>query len=50
MKAWSKMIGVLVFSGGESKLAPVFRVATEGLGLQSILSDFELCGHVAIKL
>ena len=25
------------------------RAATEGMGLQSILSDFDLCGHVATK-
>ena len=25
------------------------RAATEGLGLQSILSDFDVCGHAAIK-
>ena len=40
---------VLVPNSGESKLAAVVRAATEGLGLQSILSDFDLCGHVAIK-
>ena len=27
----------------------VVRAATEGVGLQSILGDFGLCGHVAIK-
>ena len=36
-------------SSGESELAAVVRAATEGMGLQSILSDFDLCGHVAIK-
>ena len=49
VKAWSKMIGVLALSSGESELAAVVRAATEGLGLQSILSDFDLSGHVAIK-
>ena len=49
MKAWSKTMGILALSSGESKLAAVVRAATEGMGLQSILSDFDLCGHVAIK-
>ena len=48
VKAWSKTVGVLALSGGESELAAV-RAATEGMGLQSILNDFCLCGHVAIK-
>ena len=42
-------MGVLALSSGESELAAVVRVATEGMGLQSILNDFCLCGHVAIK-
>ena len=42
-------MGVLALSSGESELAAVVRAATEGLGLQLILSDFDLCGHVAIK-
>ena len=49
VKAWSKTLGVLALSSGESELAAVVRAATEGLGLQSILNDFCLCGHVAIK-
>ena len=49
VKAWSKTMGVLALSSGESELAAVVRAATAGLGLQSILSDFSLCGHVAIK-
>ena len=36
MKAWSKTLGVLALSSGESELAAVARAATEGLGLQSI--------------
>ena len=47
--AWSKTTGVLALSSGESELAAVVRAATEGLGLQSILRDPDLCGHVAIK-
>ena len=42
-------MGVLALSSGESELAAVVRAATEGVGLQSILNDFSLCGHVAIK-
>ena len=49
VKTWSKTMGVLALSCGESELAAVVRAATEGLGLQSILSDIDLCGHVAIK-
>ena len=49
MKAWSKTMGVLALSSGESELAAVVRAATEGMGLQSILNDFRLRGHVAIK-
>ena len=50
VKAWSKTMAVLALSSGESELAAVVRAATEGKGLQSILNDFCLCGHVAIKL
>ena len=38
--ARSKTVGVLALSSGESGLAAVVREATEGMGLQSILSDF----------
>ena len=47
--AWSKTMGVLALGSGESELAAVVRAATDGLRLQSILGDFDLCGHVAIK-
>ena len=49
VKACSKTMGVLALSSGESKMAAVVTVAPEGLGSQSILSDFHLCCHVAIK-
>ena len=49
VKAWSKTMGLLALSSGESELAAVVRAATEGLGLQPILRDFGLWGHVAIK-
>ena len=49
LKAWSKTLGVLALSSGESELAALVRAATEGMGLQSILNDFCLCGHVTIK-
>ena len=42
VKAWSKTMGVLALSSGESELAAVVMAATEGSGLQSILSDFDL--------
>ena len=40
---------ILALSIGESGLAAVVRAATEGMGLHSILSDFGLFGHVAIR-
>ena len=49
VKAWSKTLGIMALSSGASEVAAVVRAATEGMGLQSILSDFDLCGHVAIK-
>ena len=48
VKAWSKTVGVLALSIGESELAAVVRAATEGMGLQQMLNDFCLCGQVAI--
>ena len=49
VKAWSKTMGVLALSSGESELAAVVRAATEVMGLQPILKDFCLWGHVAIE-
>ena len=49
VKAWSETMGVLALSSGESELAAVVRAATEGVGLQPKRSDFDLCGHAAIK-
>ena len=49
VKVWSKTMGILAPSSGESELAAVVRAATEGLGLQSVLGDFDSCGHVAVK-
>ena len=49
VKAWSKTMGILALRRREFELASVVWAATEGLGLQSFLSDFDLCGHVAIK-
>ena len=51
VKAWAKTKakGVRALSSGESELVAIVRAATESLGLQSILSDFDLCSHVAIK-
>ena len=47
VKALSKTMGILALGGGDSELAAVVRAATEKMGLQSMLSDFSLCGHVA---
>ena len=41
-------MGVQALSSGGCKLAAV-GAATEGMGLKSILNDFCLSGHVAIK-
>ena len=49
VKAWSKTVGVLALSSGESELAAAVRAATKVVGLQSIQIDFCLCGHVAIE-
>ena len=49
VKAWSKTVGVLALSSGESELAAAVRAATDVVGLQSIQNDFCLCGHIAIK-
>ena len=43
MKAWSKTMGDLALSSGESELAAVVRAATAGLG------QLWLVCHVAIK-
>ena len=48
-ESWSTTMGILALGSGESELASVVRAATQCLGLQSILSDFDFCGHVAIK-
>ena len=48
-KRGPKTVGVLDLCSGESELAAVVSGATEGLGLQSILVDFGLCEHVAVK-
>ena len=51
VKAWSKLVGVLALSSGESELAAVLRGATISSGLQSYIYilNFVLCCHVAIK-
>ena len=49
VKAWSKTVRFVVLTSEESEQAPVVMPTTEGMGLQSILSDFSLRGHVAIK-
>ena len=44
LKAWSKTMGILALSSGESELAgQVWKYN------QLILGDFDLCGHVAVK-
>ena len=41
MKAWSRTQTLIALSSGESELAAVTKAATEGLGLQSVLRDFD---------
>ena len=45
-KVWSKTTGILPLRSGESELTTVVRAPTEGMGLQSTLSDFSLRGPV----
>ena len=45
-KAWSKPTRILPLRSGESELATVVRAPTEGMGLQSTLSDFSWRGDV----
>ena len=49
VKALSKNPGNFGLPCGESELAAVVRAASEEMGLQSILSDFNLFGQKAIK-
>ena len=49
VKAWSKTMGVLALSSGESELAAVVSAATEVVVLRSILDGLCLCGHEAIE-
>ena len=40
VKSWSKTLSTLALSSGESELAALAKGTAEGLGIQSILSDF----------
>ena len=42
VEVWSNTMGILALSSGESELAAVVRAATEGLGSQSTLGEFDL--------
>ena len=48
LKAWSKTMEVLALSSGESELGALVKACTEGLGVQSLLSDYGI--PVSIKI
>ena len=48
LKSWSKTMDILALSSGESELGAVIRAAAEGLGMQSVLSDYGI--DVKVKL
>ena len=49
VKAWSQTMGILALSSVEFELTAVVRAATEGVGLQPLLSDFGLCSTDSAK-
>ena len=49
IKSWSKTMPVLALSSGESELAAVTKGASEGLGFQSSLKDFQHNASVVLK-
>ena len=44
IKAWSKTMDILALSSGESELAALTKACTEGIGIQSLLADFQQAG------
>ena len=42
LKAWSKTMEILALSSGESELGALVKGCTEGLGIQSLLADFDI--------
>ena len=49
LKGWSKTMEILALSSGESELGALVRACTEGLGMQSLLRDFNVRVGVDIK-
>ena len=49
MKAWSKTMGILAVSSGESELAAIIRAATKVLAYSQFWVIFNLIRHVVIK-
>ena len=49
VKSWSKTMPTLALSSGESELAAMVKACGEGLGIQSILSDFNVGTSLVIR-
>ena len=49
VKTWSKIMPTLALSSGESELAAMVKACGEGLGIQSILSDFNVDTSLTIR-
>ena len=48
IKAWSKTMEILALSSGESELGAMVKGCTEGLGVKSLLADFDISVQVKI--
>ena len=48
LKAWSKTMEILALSSGESELGALVKACTEGLGIKSLLADFDTPVQVKI--
>ena len=49
LKGWSKTMEILALSSGESEMGALVRACTEGLGMQSLLRDFNVEVGIDIK-
>ena len=50
LKAWAKTQGCVTLSSAESELLGAVRGGTEGLGIQSLLSDVGLDARVSLHM
>ena len=49
IKTWSKTMSILALSSAESELAAIIKSCGEGIGIQSLLSDFGIQTHLTVK-